>query len=103
MDFINKLAKDIAFKIGNHLIALSVSIPVQPAPINRMAVISSNIKSIGYRLSDGTLEIEFLTERVYRYANVPFYIYEELMDAPSVGRYFNLFIRNRFDFEEIKE
>jgi hypothetical protein len=102
MDIINKFAKDIAFKIGKRLIDLSETIPVQPAPIQRMAVISSNVKSIGYRLTDRTLEIEFLTGRIYRYADVPFYIYEELIDAPSVGRYFNLFIRNRYETEEVK-
>lgn len=100
---LNKIAKDIAFKIGKSLIDLSEAIPVQPAPIKRQSVVSSNVKSVGYRLTDRTLEIEFLTGRVYRYSDVPFYVYEELLEAPSVGRYFNLFIRNRYAFEEIAE
>jgi hypothetical protein len=104
MDFIRKFAKDTAFKIGQHLIGLSESIPdAPPAPIVRVAVDSGHIVSVGYRASDWTLEIEYHSGRVYQYANVPAFLYEELLDTPSVGRFVNHEIKPFYPATEIKE
>jgi hypothetical protein len=103
MDFINKLAKDIAFKIGHRLIEMADSITVQPDQIRRMPVTSDVAKSIGYRVSDGTLEIEYQNGRVYQYANVSFGDYMDLMDGRSIGRFINRNIKPFYTCTEVKE
>lgn len=102
MDFINKLAKDITFAIGQRLIELADSIPVQPDQIRRVPVTSDVAKSIGYRPSDGTLEIEYHGGRVYQYANVSLEAYMDLMDGRSIGRYINREIKPFYVCTEIK-
>lgn len=68
----------------------------------RQPVKSSNLKSVGYDLSNRILEIEFLSEnRVYQYFNVPSYIHTSLIHAKSKGKYFNKFIRNEYNSTEI--
>ena len=49
-------------------------------------VSSSNIQSVGYE--SGTLYIRFSKGGLYKYANVPQYIYDGLMQAYSHGEYF---------------
>ena len=59
-----------------------------------IAVNSSVIRAVGY---DGsTLAIEFHTGRVYDHPGVPYSVYAGLMEASSVGRYYNRYIRGRF-------
>jgi hypothetical protein len=64
-------------------------------PVHRARVDSSVLRSVGYD-QQGTLEVEFHNGRVYHYFVVPNTIYQELMSAPSLGRYFNDHIRNRY-------
>lgn len=47
------------------------------------------MRSVGYDASISVLEIEFWDGDVYRYGNVPFSVYVELMLAESLGCYFN--------------
>ena len=103
MDFIRQFVKDITFEIGQRLIEASESIVTPPAPIVRVPVISGHIVSVGYRVSDGTLEIEFVGSRVYRYADVPFETYMDLMDASSVGRFVNHDIKPWYVCTEMKD
>lgn len=91
-------ANDAAFQQGR-LIGLQMALDVRatPAAITRIAVVSSTIKSIGFRQCSaraGTLEIEFLTGAVYQYDDVLTGVYHDLMDAPSKGQYFSRYIRN---------
>lgn len=63
--------------------------------MDRQAVSSSNLASIGYDPNSETLEVEFAkTGKVYEYYNVPQFIYERLMEASSHGVFFNAEIRN---------
>jgi hypothetical protein len=63
--------------------------------MDRQAVSSSNLASIGYDPSTETLEIEFVkTGKVYEYYNVPQFMYDRLMEASSHGVFFNAEIRN---------
>jgi len=55
--------------------------------MERKAVESSNLKSVGYDEEKELLEIEFKNGSVYQYADVPEEIHEELMNAESKGRY----------------
>jgi hypothetical protein len=71
-------------------------------PIRRAPVDSSNIAAIGYRATDGTLEIEFKTGSVYRYLKVSQYVYDDLLNARSVGSFFNSRIKDEFETVKIK-
>jgi uncharacterized protein len=60
--------------------------------MERTAIVSSNIVSIGYDSSASTLEIEF-QNGVYQYYNVPPEIFEGLIQSPSKGSFFDQYIR----------
>jgi hypothetical protein len=64
--------------------------------MDRHPVNSSNLHSIGYNSDSETLEVEFKNGHVYEYYNVPQFMHEQLMQAPSVGTFFNANIRNAF-------
>jgi hypothetical protein len=69
--------------------------------MNRQAVSSSNIASIGYDADSQTLEIEFLNGGVYQYFDVPQYVYEELMNADSHGQYLAQNIKGVYRFSKV--
>jgi hypothetical protein len=65
--------------------------------LERQTVSSSSVASVGYDPNSETLEVEFVsTGRVYEYYNVPQFMYDRLMDAPSIGVFFNAEIKNSF-------
>ncbi len=64
--------------------------------MDREPVSSSNILSVGYDPASETLEIEFKTTGVYQYLNVPQFMWERLMAAESLGKFFNAEIKNAF-------
>lgn len=70
--------------------------------MERRAVRSSNINSIGYDPASQLLEVEFRTGLIYQYHNVPLYLYEGLMEAPSHGRYLSGMIKDRFRFVRVR-
>lgn len=61
--------------------------------MERMNVVSSNIRSIGYDASAMVLEVEFNNGAVYQYYNVPQYIFDGLMVADSHGRYLDQYVK----------
>jgi len=62
--------------------------------MNLTPVNSSAIRAVGY---DGhTLTVEFHTGRVYDHPGVPNQVYLDLMNAPSMGAYYNRYIRGRY-------
>ncbi len=67
--------------------------------MERQAVSSSNLVSIGYDPNSETLEVEFNGGAIYRYFNVPSFEYERLMAASSHGIYFNANIKDTYPFE----
>ena len=69
--------------------------------MRRRAVKSSVIRALGYDDHDNILEVEFHTGRVYQYFGVPPAVYNDLLNAPSVGEFYNRQIRNEYDFLEI--
>jgi hypothetical protein len=69
--------------------------------MNRQAVSSSNIASIGYDANSQTLEIEFLNGGVYQYFDVPQHVYEELMNASSHGQYLARNIKGVFRYSKV--
>ena len=65
--------------------------------MERQPVSSSNIASVGYDEVSETLEVEFLkTGKVYEYYNVPQFMFERLMQAPSIGIFFNAEIKDAY-------
>jgi hypothetical protein len=67
--------------------------------MQREAVVSSAVRSVGYE--DGTLEIEFVSGRVYQYFDVPERLSRELIRATSIGTFFNERIRDRFRYARV--
>ena len=66
--------------------------------MKRQPVISSSLRSVGYDAATETLEIEFRSGGVYRYYGVPREVYEALMKAPSLGSYFQAYIRDEYRY-----
>lgn len=64
--------------------------------MDRVRVSSSNIRSIGYDEGAQVLEVEFKSGGVYRYSGVPKAVYERFMAAPSKGRFFDSFVKDRY-------
>ena len=69
--------------------------------MRRRVVESSVIRSVGYEPATAILEVEFQTDRKYRYFSVPRSIYQGLLDAPSAGTYFNQHLRDRYPDERV--
>ena len=71
--------------------------------MERISVNSSNIKSIGYDKTSQKLVIFFHSGGRYRYSNIPESMYNELMNAPSHGKYFhkNIQYKTQYPCEKI--
>lgn len=64
-------------------------------------VASSNVVAIGYDRPTQTLEVEFLKGAVYQYYGVPEHMYNNIMSAPSKGRFLNTYIRDSYPFSRV--
>lgn len=62
----------------------------------RHAVISTDIRSIGYE--NGVLEIEFLKGGIYTYPNVPRKHYEYMLTHSHPGTYFQRMIKPLYPY-----
>lgn len=69
--------------------------------MDRTAVSSSNIKSVGFDPSNNIVEIEFSDGSIYQYFDVPEATYQSLVGAPSVGKYFHQEIRGTYRFARL--
>lgn len=70
--------------------------------MHRDAVESSSLRSVGYDPRRQVLEVEFTTGRRYQYLDVPPQVHEALMAAPSLGRYYNACVRDRYEAVELE-
>jgi hypothetical protein len=103
--------KDFARLVAKHLNAFAdaptqVAAPVAPVvlpEIVRVIVVSSMIKSVGYRAADSTLEVEFQSGAVYRYADVPGYVFDEMVESESVGKAYNRYVKDRYTFTKVED
>lgn len=59
-------------------------------------VSSSAISAVGYDPFFGILTVRFRNGRVYDHPDVPWWVYVELMEASSMGAYYNRCIRGRY-------
>ena len=71
--------------------------------MERKQVDSSNILSLGYSKKERMLEVEFKAGTVYRYFNVNKELYEQMLKAESVGKYFHINIKGKYDFKKVGE
>lgn len=69
--------------------------------MNRMAVSSTDVASIGYDPNTMTLEVEFKGGSVYHYMDVPDAVYQELMQASSKGKFMHANIKNSYRYMKI--
>jgi hypothetical protein len=63
-------------------------------------VASSAIARIEYNAFERELLVVFTTGRIYTYFGVSPEVYEQFGRASSKGAFFNLMIRDRYEFEE---
>ena len=64
--------------------------------MDRLYVESSMIESIGFDESASTLEIEFKGGVVWQYYDFPEYLWYELQQAESKGRFFHNKIKDQY-------
>ena len=55
----------------------------------------------GYDDKSRILQVVFRTGGTYRYKNVPFEKYDELMSAKSIGQYMHKHIIGHYDYEQV--
>jgi len=70
--------------------------------MNRTRVTSSSLASIGYRIGERTLEVEFTQGAVYQYLDVPEPVFEAFMATESKGSFFNEEIKNHYAFRRVR-
>ena len=71
--------------------------------MERIYVMSSDIKSIGFEEASGTLEIEFLDGSIHQYQNVPKIAHLALMTARANGLLFRSYIKGKFPETKIAD
>ena len=69
--------------------------------MNITAVESSTLANIAYDRTRTLLQLKFNSRAIYQYFRVPATVHEELLLAPSKGRYFNQAIRGKFAYRRI--
>ncbi len=70
--------------------------------MERTAVSSSNLRSVGYDEANMILEVEFVRSGlVYQYTGVPIDEYQTLMSASSIGTYFSANIAKRYSYYKV--
>ena len=69
--------------------------------INQM-VLSTEIEWIGYEQKRNMLQVEFIEGGTYQYDNVPSVVYEDFLNAPSHGRFFETEIKGHYPFRKVR-
>ena len=64
--------------------------------MRRSTVKSRSIRSVGYHERSQILELEFEGGRLYQYFDVPRSVYEELVQAESIGRFVNTRVKGNY-------
>jgi hypothetical protein len=64
--------------------------------MNSTAVQSTILATVAYDSLRELLLLEFHSRAIYQYSGVPPAVHQALLNAPSLGRYFNRVIRGRF-------
>lgn len=64
-------------------------------------VVSSNLSSVGYE--NGVLYVSFRHGGIYSYEGVPYEVYQNLLKAPSKGKYFAAYIKNSYPYRKLNQ
>ena len=71
--------------------------------MKRAAVTSRSLRSLGYEPDEQALEVEFHNGSIYRYEQVPPNVVQALLEADSLGRYFNqVFKPQHYSYRRLK-
>lgn len=62
----------------------------------RVLLNSTNIAEVRYHPSAALMEISFQSGHIYHYSNIPKHVFQELIQARSAGRYYNMHIRGKY-------
>jgi hypothetical protein len=66
--------------------------------MNGTAVESTTLATVAYDDVRELLRLEFRSRAIYQYSGVPPAVCQALLQAPSIGSYFNRVIRGRFPY-----
>jgi len=92
-------------KQKNGLARLSLrqlTLHTHPRIMKYSPVTSSSIAEIGYDDEHATFGVKFRDGREYHYFGVPRDVFERCLGATSLGRYFNLYVKNcGYSFHEV--
>jgi hypothetical protein len=66
--------------------------------MNSTVVESTTLATVAYDDARELLRLEFRSRAIYQYFGVPPAVHQALLEAPSLGRYFNRVIRGRFPY-----
>lgn len=69
--------------------------------MERKAVDSSNIASVGYDAANKILEVEFKVGSIYQYSDVPPDLAEKMVKAESPGRFLNQYVKPVFSGKRV--
>ena len=70
--------------------------------MDRTAVTSSSLASIGYSPKQTTLEVEFKHGAIYRYLDVPADVFQAFLAAESKGAYFNHAVKDCYPHQRVR-
>jgi len=70
--------------------------------MERKPVNSTDLVAVGYDAGSRTLEVEFKEGRVYQYLDVPPDVYDGLMCAESLGKYFYAYIITYYRYRRVQ-
>jgi hypothetical protein len=62
---------------------------------------SSSIAAAGYDDRRHALRLRYVSGGMYDYLDVPVSVFQELLDAPSKGRFVNWYIKPRYRFARL--
>lgn len=62
---------------------------------------SSSIAAAGYDDRRRALRLRYVSGGMYDYLDVPVGVFQELLDAPSKGRFVNWYIKPRYRFARL--
>jgi hypothetical protein len=71
--------------------------------MERVAVESKALKSLGYDTKSSCLEIEFHNGNVYRYEQVPVSVYEWLLRVPNKGGFITRVLEPKYGGNRVHE
>ena len=78
------------------------ALPAETEAIQRAAVESSSLASVGYGRASKLLEIEFRSGSIYRYREVSESVFAAFSAARSKGHFFSTQVRGKYSFDKLR-